>query len=343
MLSVVVGGQFGSEAKGTVTAWLAQQCLNPVVVRVGGPNAGHTVYDDGGREWKLRQIPVGFVNPGADLVISAGSEIDLEVLHDEITELEAAGHTIRNRLFIDGEATVLTQTHRAMETASELTAYIGSTGKGVGGARADRVMRNAERIKDLGGVDWTSADTVSGIRASLRDGQPVIIEGTQGYGLGLHAGYYPFCTSSDVRAIDFMSQVGISPWQHNIGALNIWIVYRTRPIRVAGNSGMLHGETTWGELGLPDEYTTVTKKVRRVGEWDPDLALRALEANGHPSPCTRVAMMMVDQMFPEVAGMTSLSPEAAAWIGDRETELGHPIDLVGTGPQSLISYCVPGG
>ena len=49
---------------------------------------------------------------------------------------------------------------------------------------------------------------------------------------------------------------------------------------MAGNSGPLKGETSWEELGLEPERTTVTNKVRRVGDWDPELLEEAIRANG---------------------------------------------------------------
>jgi adenylosuccinate synthase len=335
-LSVVVGGLYGSEAKGTIVGMLAMQTDAPVVVRVGGPNAGHTVYDSDFREWKLRQIPVGFINPNAELVIAAGSEINYGILTEEVQELEAAGHKILGRLWVDREATILTGEHIAHEEQMQLTDQFGSTAKGVGAARADRVWRMASRFGD---IDSHGVDTMTVVNHALKEDRHVIIEGTQGYGLGLHAGEYPFCTSGDVRAIDFMSQVGISPWSNIVKRLSIWIVFRTRPIRVAGNSGCLKGETTWEQLHLPNEYTTVTKRVRRVGEWDPDLAQQALAANGHPSKYTCVAMMMLDQMFPEVREaehVDQLSLPARRWLSQRETEMQHAIQLIGTGPNTQI-------
>ena len=58
-LQVVVGGQFGSEAKGACTAFLARKAAQnglAAVIRVAGPNAGHTAYDSAGKNWALRQI-----------------------------------------------------------------------------------------------------------------------------------------------------------------------------------------------------------------------------------------------------------------------------------------------
>ncbi len=335
-LMVVVGGQYGSEAKGAVTARLALDAEAPLVVRVGGPNAGHTVIDDHEREWKLRHVPVGFVNPRAMLALAAGSEINPQVLFEEINALEEAGYHIANRLFVDPQATLLDANHIQREALSSLNDRLGSTAKGVGAARADRIWRTADLV---GGLHLPAPVPImiDDFRAAGRD---VIIEGTQGFGLGLHAGHYPFCTSGDARAIDMMAQAGVTPWSWRPDELEVWVVFRTRPIRVAGNSGPLQGETTWAELGLPEEYTTVTKRVRRVGEWDLDLALAALAANGAPSPSIRVAITMIDQLFPTAYGAidaNDLDADAWYWISDRVKELGVPINMVGTGPATQIT------
>jgi len=330
-LKVVVGGQYGSEAKGAVTARLALDSTAPLVVRVGGPNAGHTVVDAAGRTWKLRHVPVGFLNPRAMLALAAGSEISPEVLFDEINLLEEAGYEIASRLWVDPQATLLEDRHITTEQQSSLNERLGSTAKGVGAARADRVWRTADLAGSLHNPT-TVADLVEDWHTT---GHDVIIEGTQGFGLGLHAGHYPFCTSGDARAVDMLAQAGVSPWRWSLSDIEVWVVFRTRPIRVAGNSGPLRGETSWNELGLPEEFTTVTKRVRRVGEWDTDLAYAAMAANGAPSPALRVAMTMLDHLFPEVSGKTEyaqLSDRAKDWLHEREKELGQPIDMIGTGP-----------
>lgn len=332
-LKVVVGGQYGSEAKGAVTARLALDSTAPLVVRVGGPNAGHTVVDAAGREWKLRHVPAGFVNPRAVLALAAGSEINAEVLFSEINALEDAGYEIANRLYVDPQATLLDDTHIQQEAVSSLNDRLGSTAKGVGAARADRIWRTAE----LAGALHLPAPVPELIEDYHSTGHDVIVEGTQGFGLGLHAGHYPYCTSGDARAVDMLAQAGVSPWRWALSEIEVWVVFRTRPIRVAGNSGPLSGETTWRELGLPEEYTTVTKRVRRVGEWDPELAFAAMAANGAPSPAIRLAITMLDHMFPEVAGVVTyedLSDRAKAWLQEREKELGQPVDMIGTGPHT---------
>jgi len=327
-IDIVCGGQYGSEAKGHVAGYLAVG-RNVMAVRVAGPNAGHSVVAPDGRKWALRQIPVAAVtNPRAQLVIAQGSEIDLDVLDQEILTLEYSGYSIRNRLFIDRSATVIIAADRQHEADVGLRDRIGSTGKGVGAARAARIMRTAPTYGN-GGVDTT--DLLNDWLAE--DGQ-VVIEGTQGYGLGLHTRYYPQVTSSDCRAVDFCAMAGIAPWQHRVTP---WVVLRTYPIRVAGNSGPLRDETTWDALGLEPEYTTVTQKMRRVGQWDPQLAAEAIRANG--GRACRVALMQFDYWYPELAGETQpekLKIEHWDVLRQLDREIGAPIVLVGTGPGSLV-------
>lgn len=353
ILSVVVGGQFGSEGKGAVTAHLAKRAVvdrrPTAVIRVAGPNAGHTAIDSGGRAWPLRQIPAAAVtNKGATLLIGPGSEVDLTVLEREVLELDAAGFDVSSRLVVDGQATVLDESHIATETDEMMHERLGSTGKGIGAARAARLMRRATIVSQVGSRigKVRVADTAEIARGFLavEDGL-VLIEGTQGYGLGLHAGFYPYCTSSDCRATDFLAMAGLTPT--DAVDYEVWVTARMFPIRVAGNSGPLRAETSWAELGLPEERTTVTKKVRRVGHWDPHLIHDAVVANGGDRVC-RVALTMFDQRFPEVAGrsgrfadaVASLSAsqigEITAVLREREGDAGAPIALIGTGPDSML-------
>lgn len=344
-LQVVVGGQFGSEAKGAVTAAICADEVSAghrvTVVRVGGPNAGHSAYDPEGRLWALRQVPAGMVvDPEVRGVIADGSEIDLEVLDTEIRELESAGHKVRGRLIVSGEATIIDDAHKARET--ELIAAVGSTGKGIGAARAGRLMRNAQRVLDLTGPELTQLPRGVPIAASgelgpyltgiAREyGEVVVVEGTQGYGLGLHAGFYPQCTSGDVRAVDAVAQCGINPWGPI--SLSVHVVVRPYPIRVAGNSGPLRGETTWAELGLGEELTTVTRKVRRVGEWDHVLVANALAANG---PGAKLAVSMIDQLpgHTEREGDSRRLTEAGwNWLRSLEEELLTTVRWYGVGPR----------
>lgn len=342
-LEVVVGAQFGSEAKGHVVQRLTERALQrdgmTQVVRVAGPNAGHTGYDRSGHAWALRQVPVAAVVDGPLVLgVAAGSEIDPPVLLDEFDRLTAAGLLKDKMVWVHGSATVIEPTHHEQESpqGADLHRTIGSTGKGIGAARADRIWRRANRVSDDAdllrelakrGIPVADEDHLVSLRYST-----TIIEGTQGYGLGLHGAHYPQCTSSDCRAIDFMAMAGVHAWEFD--EVEVWAVARVFPIRVAGNSGALKGETTWEELGLPEERTTVTKKVRRVGYPDWDLVRAAVRANGG-APTVRLAVTMIDQIFPGARDRKFEDLETldiGSFLKDIERQTNAEVHMITTGP-----------
>jgi len=355
-IQAVVGGLYGSEGKGAIAGHLAStdELDDGAAVRVGGSQAGHTVLGkcpEGGcglctlwgHPWPLRHVPVAaVVNPLAQLVIAAGSEVDISVLRSEVEALAAAGIEVASRMFIDPMATVIGAGHLLQEAANGIVARSGSTGKGVGAARADRIMRTAPLVrdaphlfKDLGEV----APTFPILRDILRADGVVQIEGTQGYGLGLHTEAYPHVTSTDCRAVDVLAQAGLSPWAPYVEEFEVFVVVRPYPIRIAGNSGPMRNETTWDKLGLPSELTTVTRKTRRVGEWDPALARAAVEANGGPSEMVWVALAMGDHADPAIKGGTDsdqLTDKANDFILRVESDTDSAVGLVGTGPGTVI-------
>jgi adenylosuccinate synthase len=341
-LQVVVGGQYGSEAKGHVAGILAAPEIAPLCIRVAGPNAGHTVVNPAtGNRHALRQIPAGAVtNPNATPCIAAGSEIDLTVLSHEVQALEADGIKIRERLRVDPQATIIETRHLTAEDDADLHHLIGSTGKGIGAARADRIMRNARIAADYPDMlgQFGRLEQVAPL-ARMSVYSAVQIEGTQGYGLGLHAGHYPRCTSSDCTAIDMLAMAQVNPWGYPQKAFEIWVVLRPYPIRVAGTSGPMRDETTWEALGLEPEYTTVTHKMRRVGHWDAQLAQAAVAANGGydrggVSPVS-VALTMVDQLDPALAAVTDpeiiwFSPAYQRFAAQMLSDIGRRPALVTT-------------
>ena len=286
-VSVVVGGQFGSEGKGKVALEVARRSSEPVVaVRVGGPNSGHTAYGRAGGKHVLRQLPAACIDRDADVVLPAGSYIDVDVLRSEIERLDFP----RDRIRISAHARIVTEQHKQWEAASGLSGAIGSTGSGVGAAVMASVARGAGNFElgcfeagDHPGLEPFRCDASDHLRGRLDAGYRVIVEGTQGFGLSLlEGGYWPKATSRSTTAAGALAEAGLSP----IDVDDVTMVVRSFPIRVAGDSGPLVGETTWEEIarkaGRVDdlrEYTTVTKRLRRVGRFDPVLVRRALAVN----------------------------------------------------------------
>jgi adenylosuccinate synthase len=120
-VDVLVGGQFGSEGKGNVASYLANEY--GVLVRVGGPNAGHKVYEEK-EPYTFHILPSGTRrNTEAKVVLGPGAVLSLPVLYKEIAECQCS----QERLSIDPQAMIIEEGDRERER--RLTASIGSTGQ----------------------------------------------------------------------------------------------------------------------------------------------------------------------------------------------------------------------
>jgi adenylosuccinate synthase len=116
----------------------------------GGNNAGHTVVIDG-EKYALHLLPSGILSDGVIPVISNGVVIDIEVLFEELDALIARGVDV-SRLRVSSNAHVITQYHRTLDKVTERflgKRQIGTTGRGIGPAYADKINRVGIRIQDL--------------------------------------------------------------------------------------------------------------------------------------------------------------------------------------------------
>src|ERR1700687_5381732 len=87
-VSVVVGGQFGSEGKGKVALEIVRRDPTvAAVVRVGGTNSGHTVVGRDQRTYALRQLPAAAIDRSVKVILPPGSYIDLDLFAEETERL----------------------------------------------------------------------------------------------------------------------------------------------------------------------------------------------------------------------------------------------------------------
>ena len=330
-VTVVVGGQYGSEGKGKICAHLALTDSVDYMVRCGGPNSGHTV-DVAGKRYELKQVPAGFINPQTRLLIAAGALVNPKILMEEIQlcGLDPA------RLGIDENTGVIEESDILRESELGLWGRLGSTGSGVGSAVSRRVLREgdfrlAQDHPDL--APYTTCVRRELASASLMDSN-IVVEGTQGFGLSLyHANEWPYRTSRDTTAHSFLGEVGLG-----VRDFEVVMAVRTFPIRVAGHSGFLEHEVTWGEVqalsGYPhpvEEYTTTTKRLRRVGRFDWGVVEQAVAAN-----CpTRIALHGADYIDfdnKSVDRYEDLTASARAFVEEMESHVAVPVSFIGTGP-----------
>lgn len=332
-VSIVVGGQFGSEGKGKVAHYLAQKMEASFAVRCGGPNSGHTVIDQSGKARIFQQLPTAAILPDVKLAICAGSYIDLDILLREIQESGVGP----DRLIIDPDAVIITEEIKQREAQSGLIGRIGSTGSGTGAAVVARINREeslvfARNVKALSGF---IKDVPKILRDSLNKNEHVIIEGTQGFGLSLlHSRHYPCVTSRDTTAAAFLSETGLSPLDVN----DIILTIRAFPIRVHGkNSGILPEEIDWqiitDEGGYEKyimELTSVTKKIRRVARFSPDVVIQSIATNNP----TKIVLNHLDYI--ENSQNKLESSKIINFVNYVQESIGSEITLLGFGPDILV-------
>lgn len=333
-VSVVIGGQYGSEGKGKVAQHLARDRQAAAVVRVGGSNSGHTGVRPNGDTDVLRHLPTAALDSDSMCLLAAGSYIDPGVL---LAEAERTGLT-PERLLIDERAFLITPEDREAEAASDLGDRIGSTCSGTGAAVKRRIARRSP--DDLAGASRDLRPYLGDVSAYLRDclahDRHVVIEGTQGFGLSLHhSPYFPKATSRDTTAAAALAEAGLSP----LDATDVVLVLRAFPIRVAGDSGPFAAEeidwaTIASEGGHSEElteHTSVTQRPRRVARFDPEIVRRAILVN---RPST-IVLNHVDHVDAG-ARIGALTARSRSFVAEVAEQIERPIDFVGLGPDSLL-------
>lgn len=145
--TIVVGAQWGDEGKGKIVDYLTEH-VDVVVRAAGGNNAGHTVIN-GGTKYILHLIPSGILWAGKKCVIGNGVVMDPLGLIEEMNKLRGQGVVIDpSNLLISETAHLVLPYHRALDLAREARlgdAKIGTTGRGIGPAYADKVERGGLR------------------------------------------------------------------------------------------------------------------------------------------------------------------------------------------------------
>lgn len=335
-VSIIVGGQFGSEGKGKVAHYFARDKNARIAVRVGGTNSGHTVIGSQGNIYIFKTLPTAAILKNVDCLLPSGAYIDLNILFDEIktADLET------KRLKIDPNAVIITDKHKDQEKNSGIRQEIGSTLSGTGGAVADRVSRGKTVLlaKDKPELKEFITDTKEYLRNTLDKGDHVIIEGTQGYGLSvLHSKFYPYATSRDTTAAGFLSETGLSPFD----VQDVVMVIRAFPIRVSGNSGPLLDEIDWqivtkesGSSSEIIEYTSVTNNVRRVARFNPGIVTEAISVN-QPNIIVLNHVDYIDHVLQK--NPISLTTKAKQFVNKIEKYIGKKIDYIGTSPKDITN------
>lgn len=327
-VDVVVGGGYGSEGKGNIAFHLAPEY--DLLIRVGGPNAAHKVYLASGEIFTHFSLPSGTQAGDARLALGPGAVVYPEDLLDEIARCDVSSE----RLSIDPNVMIIEDDDRARE--AEQLGAIASTNSGTGFATARRIMRGdgVRLAKDVPELHPYIRPMYEILERAYASRQRVLLEGTQGSGLSLFHGQYPYVTSRDTNVASCLAEAGIAPARTR----RIVLVVRTYPIRVGGTSGPLTKELTWEEIesrsgleGLADkELTSKTQRLRRVGEPEWDLLRRSALLNA-PTDIALTFADYLDVRNVEAWRFEQLTDETIRFIDEIERVTGARVSLISTG------------
>ena len=314
-VTVIVGGQYGDEGKGSIVDFLTQKA--DIVARCqGGNNAGHTVVI-GNKSYKFHLIPSGILHKNKLNIIGNGTVIDPEVLCNEIRQLEQEGVKITDKnLVISSNAHVIQEKHK--EEDIKTGSKIGTTGRGIGPCYKDKINRTGIKIYDYlnQNSDKQNFDCIKKLKPLVKDtsfvvnkllgaGKNLLIEGAQGSLLDIDHGTYPYVTSSNSTAGGACTGLGIGPTKIN-DVIGIFKAYVTRVgegsfITELGNYNQCKNENKDEVLNKSDiakansgdgytqgkmlrkqgnEYGTTTGRPRRCGWVDLVAAKYAVMLNG---------------------------------------------------------------
>ena len=288
---VIIGAQWGDEGKGKIVDYLAEDAKY-VVRYSGGPNAGHTIVVDG-KQFALHQVPSGILYKDKTVFLGSGMVIDAEALFNELQMLKDNGIDWEGRVFISDRAQLILPKYRTMdkERDAQRKRPIGTTGRGMGIAYAEKAHRDGVRLADL---DWADkmaefdgedleyinkykdqllsmrVDLVAKMHEFRKDN--ILFEGAQGAMLDIDSGTYPYVSSGTSCAAGACTGSGIGP--HSIDQiLGVFKSYQTR----VGNGPM---PTEFNEADESEselcryvrdtgrEYGVTTGRARRCGYLD---------------------------------------------------------------------------
>jgi len=346
-VDVIVGGQYGSEGKGQIAAFLAKEY--DLLVRVGGPNAGHTIFEVP-KSYIHHHLPSGTRRCVARLLLASGMVINVDKLLEEISDCNVDC----DRLSIDPQAVIIND--EDIKAEEKELKKIASTCQGVGWATARKITqranyseetqrrnKNLRLAQDVPELKPYIHPAIDMLMQTLAKNGRILIEGTQGTGLSLHHGCYPYVTSRDTTVSGCLSEVGIPPSL----VRRIIMVCRTYPIRVGGSSGPMLQEISWAEISRRSgisyyklrkrEKGSTTHRRRRVGEFNWELARKSAFING----ATDIALTFADYLSPDnqlARRFDQLTKETRDLIEEIEHVTKATVSLIGTGfdPRSII-------
>ena len=283
MITVMVGGQWGDEAKAGITDFILGE--HEVFIRCnGGPNAGGSVILPDGEKFVYKQLPPGGLARGAKLIIGKGTCVDLGTLIKEIETLRKYSPDFE--VIVDSKYSRITREH--IEEDEENVSRIGSVGAGVGPCIVSRIKRDSLM---MGSYDFFEdhfrlADTTEEIFRLIDEGKNLLFYVAHGTELDILLGDFPNVTTSSCTSSS-IANTGVHPSL----ADRIVLCVKAYSTRVGpGEFNDLSGEVAEKIRLKGHEFGSVSGRSRRIGWID----LKQLKRSVRINRPTMIALTMVD-------------------------------------------------
>ena len=315
-LDFVVDLQFGSTGKGLFTGYLAMNNKYDTIFTAWGPNAGHTFVDEDGTKFVHTMLANGVVGGASRILLGPGSVINRDALSREIRNVRLLRPKLDFGVYVHPHAAVLEPEDNEEEKGYGFK--IGSTMKGTAAAMIRKLRRDLS-IRSVA-KDYSFDDGVIVVADSITWDALVdmteygLVEGSQGFSLGVNSGFYPYVTSRECTVQQLLVDCGL-PMMGYTDRM-VYGVARTYPIRVAnrfdeqgrqiGWSGPSYPgqqELQWGRLGIETEYTTVTKLPRRIFDFSEKQIASAIRMNSVNSVFLNFCNYVTDERVKELTGI----------------------------------------
>lgn len=323
---IVVGGQWGDEGKGLISAYLTARDEAKLICKGGvGPNAEHGIFlTENGPYVRVNQLPLGWIlNDSCQIRIGSGVAVNPELLFKEIEKYD-----LWERVKIDYRCPIITADHIEAEKRSKGMSAIGSTFSGSGFCRADHILRVAKHASDISELKNFITDVGVEVNKVAED-EVVTIESSQGTYLSLSVSSdYPNVTSDNVTTMATADDVLLN-WRK---LTDVIMAVKTMPTR-EGAGSMGTRELTQEEIAFNNlaEKSSIGGAIRRKGEginWE--MLSYAAEING----ATQIALTFCEHYDPRISGVTEVSKITdRVWqlIEKVQKETGVPVTMLNTG------------
>ena len=345
--NVLLDAFWGSSGKGKVANFLARRFNVTAASSCNMPNAGHTVERLGMRVVNKVLPSAAIFNPLVHTCfLGPGSIFKAEQYGKEVEDRNYFSQTL-----VHERACFLEEKHGEQERARLST--ISSTMQGSGAALCEKVMRESKLLNGAMFPQYSPGAFRTLMHDEVNRGV-FLHEVSQGWALSLdHGTHYPHCTSRNCTVQAAMDQMCITP--NMVG--DVYLNLRTYPIRVGNTADGYSGdfapwceETTWDAVaaaaGLDAEelkkreFTTVTKRLRRVGTFPLELAREAARYSG----ATKLVITFAEYIDARAAGVRvweELPEKVKDFCAQVEKFVGVPVAFVSTGADSddMVEVC----